>query len=42
MKHKSNGDGTHFVAFDLRSFPSKPEILIASSHPLSVMDRRFA
>lgn len=29
---KSNGDGTHFVAFDLRRF--SPSILIAGSHPL--------
>lgn len=28
---KSNGDGTHFVAFDIRSFEDKPEILIAKS-----------
>ncbi len=31
---QSNGDGTHFVAYDLRSFPSEPPILIASSSPL--------
>ncbi len=31
---KSNGDGTHFVSFDLRSFPPEPPILIGSSHPI--------
>lgn len=31
---KSNGDGTQFYAFDLRSFPEKPSILIAGSHAL--------
>jgi hypothetical protein len=31
---KSNGDGTHFVSFDLRSFPADPPILIGSSHPI--------
>lgn len=25
-------DGTHFAAFDLRTFPATPKILIASSH----------
>jgi len=29
-KQQSNGDGTHFLAFDLRAF--KPSILIAGSH----------
>jgi len=29
---KSNGDGTHFVAFDVRSFKGNPKLLIASSH----------
>lgn len=33
---KSNGDGTHFVAFDLRKFPSKPSIVIASSHDIPI------
>lgn len=28
---KPNGDGTHFAWFDLRSFPSYPPILVASS-----------
>lgn len=32
---KSNGDGTHFVAFDLRSFPPDPPILVAGSHPIA-------
>jgi len=31
---KSNGDGTHFFAFDLRSFRRSPAILIAGSHDL--------
>lgn len=30
-KH-SNGDGTHFVAFDVRRFPHDPAILVAGSH----------
>jgi len=29
---KKNGDGTHFKAFDTRSFPKHPPILIASNH----------
>jgi hypothetical protein len=29
---RSNGDGTHFVAFDLRRFPPTPAILVAGSH----------
>jgi hypothetical protein len=29
----SNGDGTFFKAFDLKSFPEFPPILIASSNP---------
>lgn len=32
---KQNGDGTHFAWFDLRTFPSNPPILIASSHEVS-------
>lgn len=35
MHKKSNGDGTHFVSFDARSFPCRPgckPLLIASSH----------
>jgi hypothetical protein len=31
-EEKSNGDGTHFVALDLRSF--RPSILVASSHEI--------
>lgn len=27
----SNGDGTHFVAYDVRSFPQSPPFIIASS-----------
>lgn len=30
LSRQSNGDGTHFVAFDVRRFPA--EMLIASSH----------
>jgi hypothetical protein len=30
----SNGDGTYFKWFDLRSFPSSPPILVAGSEPL--------
>lgn len=33
-KELSNGDGTHFVAFNLLSFPVDPPILVDSSHPL--------
>ena len=28
---RSNGDGTHFLAFDIRRFPPKPPILVAKS-----------
>ena len=31
---KDNKDGTHLKAYDWRTFPPKPPILIASSHPL--------
>jgi hypothetical protein len=31
---QSNQDGTHFMAYDLRSFPQHPPILIASSRNL--------
>lgn len=31
---KSNGDGTHFKSFDLRSFPKVPLIIVGSSHEL--------
>lgn len=33
FKDKANSDGTYFKAFDLRSFPTSPPILIASSDP---------
>ena len=36
-KHKPNGDGTYFAAFDIREFAARPPILVASSfgfHPL--------
>ncbi len=35
---KSNQDGTHFVAFDMRSFKPHPPLLIASSGILTVPD----
>lgn len=31
---KANGDGTYFVAYDLRSFPAEYPILISGSHDL--------
>lgn len=31
---KANGDGTYFVAYDLRSFPPEPSILVAGSRDL--------
>lgn len=34
MGTKSNGDGTFFAFFDLRTFPDNPPILIAGSHKL--------
>lgn len=30
-QRQSNGDGTHFVAFDVRAFDADPPILVASS-----------
>lgn len=30
LRSKSNGDGTHFVVFDVRRFP--PKLVVASSH----------
>lgn len=35
---KPNGDGTHFMWFDLQSFPPNPPICIATSHPLSSLE----
>jgi hypothetical protein len=32
-QRKSNGDGTHFVAFDVTRFLGKPPLLVACSHP---------
>jgi hypothetical protein len=32
FERRSNGDGTHFYAFDLRSFSISPPILISGSH----------
>lgn len=37
-KQQDNRDGTRFVAFDLRSFPPDPSILVGSSHPLRAME----
>lgn len=37
-KQQSNGDGTHFVAFDVRLFTTLPgckPLVIAASHPIS-------
>ena len=34
IDHRVNKDGTEFHAFDLRSFPKSPSILIGSSHVL--------
>lgn len=39
---KDNGDGTHFIAYDLRSFPAHPSILVAGSHVLPAAHRRVA
>lgn len=41
IQKKSNGDGTHFVSFDVRSFPAgggRRQLLIASSHGLAVLE----
>ncbi len=42
VENQSNGDGTHFKAFDLRSFPDNPSILISASENLPPMERRAA
>lgn len=34
VEQKSNGDGSHFYAFDFESFPSNPPLLVASSHDI--------
>ena len=34
LNRKDNGDGTHFVAYDVRSFPEHPPLLVASSHDI--------
>lgn len=39
VETKANGDGTYFKAFDLRSFPENPPIVVSGSHAL---DRRAA
>ena len=41
-KPQSNGDGTHFVAFDVRRFRPKDgckPLLVAASHPIDVEER---
>jgi len=35
---KSNYDGTHFVSFDVRSFPAHTPILIAASHQVPALN----
>lgn len=37
-EEKSNGDGTHFVAFDVRSFQGQPPLLVASSFDLELKE----
>jgi hypothetical protein len=39
---KSNFDGTHFVAFDVRSFPSTPQIVVSASHEIQFRDQLAA
>lgn len=34
--NKSNDDGTHFVAFDVRKFPPTPPLLVSSSHDVPI------
>jgi hypothetical protein len=34
FKKINNGDGTRFIAYDIRSFPPHPSLLISSSGPL--------
>lgn len=36
VDRKTNGDGSEFYAFDLRSFPESPSIIIAGSQPLPI------
>ena len=38
MQERQNGDGTTFVVFDVRRFPPKPPLLVASSHPHEIGD----
>lgn len=45
IANKSNGDGTHFVSFDVRSFPAgggRSPILVASSHTVPTPHREAA
>lgn len=39
FSRQNNGDGTHFVAFDVRSFPVAPPLIIATSHQVLTLDR---
>lgn len=34
FKKRSNGDGTHFIAYDIRSFLKNPSIIVSSSFPV--------
>jgi hypothetical protein len=38
FKFKDNRDGTRFMAYDLRSFPKSPSILVSSSDPIWQME----
>lgn len=35
---KSNFDGTHFISFDVRSFPQSPPLLVAASHQVPMLE----
>lgn len=41
-ENRSNSDGTHFKAFDLRSFPEAPPILVSASENLPRLERAAA
>jgi len=36
---RSNGDGTHFAAFDAKSFLGEPPLIVACSHPEDMRER---
>ena len=42
-EQKSNGDGTHFVAFNVQRFTGSPPLIVACSHPdeMRPLDKRF-